>query len=103
MVQLGSEGTCQSLAILHEFGHALGYWHTGIRPSIMGGIAGTCTEWNLGPNETAIARAMYARAPGNVEPDKDGPPPGSVVYPPSVLLTGIVNQPNTSPVSQVWP
>jgi hypothetical protein len=31
----------------------------------------------LTPNEALIARVMYSRAPGNVEPDKDGatPPP----------------------------
>jgi hypothetical protein len=80
MVQFGSEGTCQSLAILHEFGHALGYWHTATKNSIMGGILGSCTLWNLGPNEAAIARSMYARPPGNLEDDKDGPPPPPVRY-----------------------
>ena len=80
MVQFGSEGSCQSLAILHEFGHALGYWHTATRNSILGGILGSCTLWNLGPNEAAIARSMYARAPGNLEEDKDGPPPPPVRY-----------------------
>jgi hypothetical protein len=80
MVQFGSEGTCQSLAILHEFGHALGYWHTATKNSILGGILGSCTLWNLGPNEAAIARVMYAREPGNLEEDKDGPPPPPVRY-----------------------
>jgi hypothetical protein len=74
-VQLGSEGTCQSLAIIHEFGHALGYWHSSVRPSIMGGGPGRCELYDLTPNEAAIARVMYSRPPGNIEPDKDGPPP----------------------------
>jgi hypothetical protein len=76
-VQFGSEGTCQSLAIFHEFGHALGYWHSSVRPSIMGGGPGRCDLYDLTPNEAMIARVMYSRAPGNVEPDKDGaaPPP----------------------------
>ena len=74
-VQFGSEGTCQSLAIFHEFGHALGYWHSSVRPSIMGGGPGRCDLYDLTANEALIARVMYARAPGNVEPDKDGPAP----------------------------
>jgi len=74
-VQFGSEGTCQSLAIFHEFGHALGYWHSSVRPSVMGGGPGRCELYDLTPNEALIARVMYSRAPGNVEPDKDGPPP----------------------------
>ena len=83
-VQFGSEGTCQSLAIFHEFGHALGYWHSSVRPSIMGGGPGRCEPYDLTPNEALIARVMYSRAPGNMEPDKDGGTPPSV--PPYPLL-----------------
>jgi len=79
-VQLGTEGTCQSLAIFHEFGHALGYWHSSVRPSIMGGGPRRCELYELTPSEAMIARVMYSRAPGNVEPDKDGPPPPPPVY-----------------------
>jgi hypothetical protein len=90
-VQLGSEGTCQSLAIFHEFGHALGYWHSSVRPSIMGGGPGRCELYDLTPNEALIARVMYSRAPGNVEPDKDGPPP-----PPSPVYTLLPTPPGRS-------
>jgi hypothetical protein len=79
-VQLGSEGTCQSLAIIHEFGHALGYWHSSVRPSIMGGGPGRCELYELTPNEAAIARVMYSRPPGNVEPDRDSEPPPPPVF-----------------------
>jgi len=79
-VQFGSEGTCQSLAIAHELGHALGYWHSSVKPSIMGGGPGSCTQYDLTPNEALIARVMYSRAPGNLEPDTDGPPPPPAVF-----------------------
>ena len=79
-VQFGTEGSCQSLAIAHEFGHALGYWHSSVRPSIMGGGPGSCTPYDLTPNETLIARVMYSREPGNREPDTDGPPPPPAIY-----------------------
>ena len=81
-VQFGTEGVCQSLAIAHEFGHALGYWHSSVRPSIMGGGPGSCTPYDLTPNEALIARVMYSREPGNREPDAEGPPP-----PPAVSTT----------------
>ena len=79
-VQLGFDHTCGSLGILHEFGHAMGYWHSRVNPSVMGGQAGTCTSFDLTTNEKIVARAMYARAPGNLEADKDGPAPGPPSY-----------------------
>jgi hypothetical protein len=79
-VQFGGDTFCGSLAIAHEFGHAMGYWHTATRPSIMGGGPGTCTKVDLTANEAAIARAMYDREPGNLDPDKDGPPPPPPIY-----------------------
>jgi hypothetical protein len=84
-VQFGGDGMCQSIAIAHEFGHAMGYWHTRVRPSIMGGGPGSCSPTNLSASEMQIARAMYGRAPGNLEPDKDGPPPPpAVIYGPTL-------------------
>jgi astacin (peptidase family M12A) len=79
-VQLGFDHTCGSLGIIHEFGHAMGYWHSRVSPSVMGGQVGTCTSFDLTLNEKIVARAMYARAPGNLEADKDGPPPGRPNY-----------------------
>jgi hypothetical protein len=79
-VQFGSASTCMSLAIVHEFGHAMGYWHTRVTPSIMGGAPGSCSQFNLTPNEAQIARVLYSREPGNLEPDRDGPPPPSPKY-----------------------
>jgi hypothetical protein len=79
-VSFGSDALCQSLAVAHEFGHALGYWHTRVKPSIMGGGPGSCNPANLSPSEMQIARVMYGRNAGNLAPDKDGPPPPPPVY-----------------------
>jgi hypothetical protein len=79
-VQFGSASTCMSLAIVHEFGHAMGYWHTGVKPSIMGGSPGSCRAFGLTPNEAVIARVLYSRAPGNMDPDRDGPAPPAPTY-----------------------
>jgi hypothetical protein len=87
-IQFGTEGTCTSLAIVHEFGHAMGYWHTATEPAIMSGGPRTCTQYNITPGEAMIARAMYSREPGNVEPDKDGPPPPPPIYHIGPLLPG---------------
>jgi hypothetical protein len=70
-VQFGADDTCNYQAITHEFGHAMGFWHTGIQPSVMGGGPGRCAPSDLTPAETRVARTMYARAAGNVEPDRD--------------------------------
>jgi hypothetical protein len=82
-INLGSDAMCQSIAIAHEFGHALGYWHTRVKPSIMGGGPGSCNLTYLSPDEEKIARAMYSRDPGNVDPDKDGPAPAPMFRPTS--------------------
>jgi len=70
-VQFAGDDTCSYQAITHEFGHAMGYWHTGIHPSVMGGGPALCAPSDLTPDEARVARAMYARAVGNVEPDRD--------------------------------
>lgn len=70
-VQFGGDNRCNYIAVTHEFGHAMGYWHNGFPGTIMGGLAGFCHDANFSPNELRVAKAMYARASGNVEPDRD--------------------------------
>lgn len=70
-VQLGGDHTCNYIAITHEFGHAMGYWHTGRLNTIMGTTPGFCHEADFTAGELLVAKAMYARASGNREPDRD--------------------------------
>ena len=70
-LQLGSDHTCNQYAVIHEFGHAMGYWHSGEEPSVMGGGPGRCAPIPLSANETRIAKTMYSRPRGNLDPDRD--------------------------------
>jgi hypothetical protein len=83
-LQLGADHRCNSMAVIHEFGHAMGYWHSNVQFSVMGGgypPAG-CAPIDLIPDEQLVARVMYSRPPGNVEPDRD-PPSTSLARPAS--------------------
>lgn len=70
-VQLDTAHTCNSAAVLHEFGHAMGYWHTTERPSAMGGGYFICEEANLTAAERYHAQIVYSRAPGNLDIDRE--------------------------------
>jgi hypothetical protein len=60
--------------IIHELGHALGYYHNGVQPSVMGGhVLASCNLEHFTPDEQLVARVLYSRPPGNVEPDRDPP------------------------------
>jgi len=80
-VRWSQAAACISFAIAHEFGHALGYWHSSVKPSIMGGGQASCALYDLTPNEALIARVMYSREPGNLEPDKDSTTASAGLYP----------------------
>ena len=70
-LQLGSDHTCNQYAVIHEFGHAMGFWHTNQRPSVMGGGLGVCAPIPLSAEEERIAKTMYSRPRGNLDPDRD--------------------------------
>ena len=52
----------------------MGYWHSTVRPSAMGGGYLLCQVANFTDDELRVARVLYSRPVGNVDPDKD--PPG---------------------------
>ena len=71
-VQLGGDHTCNSQAVMHEFGHAMGYWHISQIPSVMGGgPIRNCDDISLTPLEQIVAKTMYTRPRGNMDPDRD--------------------------------
>jgi hypothetical protein len=81
-VQLASDHTCNSQAVMHEFGHAMGYWHNSQKPSVMGGgPVLNCDDINLTPLEQIVATTMYTRPRGNLDPDRD--PAGTALFAPS--------------------
>jgi hypothetical protein len=73
-VQFGTAAKCTSIMIIHELGHAMGYYHNGVQPSVMGGhVLASCNLEHFTPDEQLVARVLYSRPPGNVEPDRDPP------------------------------
>lgn len=71
-VQFGTASPCTSIMVVHEFGHALGLWHSGVKPSVMGGMPILdCNPVTLTPDEQQVVRVLYNRPVGNVEPDRD--------------------------------
>jgi hypothetical protein len=60
--------------VMHEVGHALGFFHVGDKNSVMYPfIPGNCPPGDLSPNEKYHSAIAYSRPRGNVEPDNDPP------------------------------
>ena len=58
--------------VMHEVGHALGYFHVPDRNSVMYPfIPGNCPAGQLSPAEQYHAAIAYSRPRGNTEPDTD--------------------------------
>ena len=63
-------GSTASRVYPHELGHALGYQHVTLEPSMMSGIQPTSA---LTPFDRDAIRIVYQRPPGNRSPDVDPP------------------------------
>jgi hypothetical protein len=58
--------------VLHEVGHALGYFHVPDRNSVMYPfLPGNCPSGTLSANEKFHAAIAYSRPRGNLDPDND--------------------------------
>jgi len=72
--------------VLHEVGHALGFFHVPDRNSVMYPfLPGNCPSGTLSPAEQYHAGIAYSRPRGNLDPDNDPSTTYSIVGP--VLVT----------------
>lgn len=62
--------------VKHEFGHAMGVWHTGQSADLMSGIGVSECDRNMTARELQYFEYLYRRPVGNTDPDND---PTSVV------------------------
>jgi len=60
--------------VMHEFGHAMGFFHVSDRRSVMYPyVPGNCPPGTLSDNERYHSALAYGRTRGNADPDSDHP------------------------------
>lgn len=82
----GADELIAPRTVRHELGHVYGYWHTSGRRDVMYGDEWSERMCDQRPSSRELdhAKYMYARTPGNLDPDTD--PSGTILREPPVIV-----------------